>query len=166
MNDGVIDSNISSESAMSITPEIRSYLQVSAKWGFFLSIVGFVSIALMVVVGIFMGTMMGSMMGQMPPEFGGSPDMGLGMGLLSGSFFTIFYLALAALYFFPTLYLYRFSKKMKVALASDDQLFLSDSFKNLKSMFKFVGILTAVMIGLYLVVIVFAMIAGFAGAMM
>lgn len=160
MNDGVIDSNISTDGSMSVSPEIRSYLKESAKWAFFLAIVGFVSIALMVVMGLFMGAFMGSTMSQMPPEFGGSAG-GMGMGMLSGGFFTVFYLLFALLYFFPTLYLYRFAKKMKVALASDDQLFLSDSFKNLKSMFKFMGIFVAVILVLYAVLLVIAMVSGF-----
>lgn len=161
MNDGVIDSNIGGGALSAVTPEIRSYLQESAKWAFFLSIVGFVMIAIMVVMGLFMGTIMGSTMSQMPPELGGGPGMGMGMGMLSGGFFTVFYLAFALLYFFPTLYMYRYAKKMKLALANDDQLFLSDSFKNLKSMFKFVGIMVAVLLILYAILIVFAMVMGF-----
>ena len=64
MNDGVIDSNHNSAgSYLVVSPEIRAYLAVTAKWGFFLAIVGFVSIALMIVMAIFMGTLMGATMG-------------------------------------------------------------------------------------------------------
>lgn len=161
MNDAVIDSNISGEHGMTITAEIRGYLTITAKWAFFLSIVGFVSIALMVIMGIFMGTMVGSMLNQFPPGMG--PP---GIELLSGGLFTGVFSLTALLYFFPTLYLFRFAKLMKVALANDDQLFLSDSFKNLKSLFKFIGILTVITIILYVISIIASIIIGIAGASM
>ncbi len=152
MNEGVIDTNLGSE--MSITPEIKAYLKESAKWANFLAIVGFISIGLLVILGLFMGAIMNTAMGEMANQ------MGAGAGAMPTTLITILYLIMGLLYFFPTLYLFRFARKMKVALASDDQAFLSASFMNLKSMFKFMGILMAIIIGFYLVIIVFMLLGG------
>ena len=79
-----------------------------------------------------------------------------GLGMLM----TVLYLAFAALYFFPCLYLYRFSDKMKVALDAQDQVTLDESFLNLKSTFKFVGILMAVILGFYGLILLLAILGG------
>lgn len=54
------------------------------------------------------------------------------------------------LYFFPCLYLYRFSAQAKIAVEAEDQESLTSSMQNLKSMFKFMGILTIILISLYI----------------
>ena len=63
----------------------------------------------------------------------------------------IVYVVGAIIYFFPCLYLLRFSNQTKTALASDDQTKLTSAFKNLKSMFRFVGVLTIIVIAIYIV---------------
>ncbi len=155
MNDGVIDSNVGGDHSLTVTSEIRSYLKEAAKWAYFLSIVGFVMLAFIVVGGIFSATILGSSMSQLSAGMPGG-----GPAIMSGGLMMVVYIAIAALYFFPTLYLYRYAKKMKVALANDDQLFLAESFKNLKSMFKFMGILMAIVLGFYALVIILALLFG------
>ena len=155
MNDGVIDSNVGGDLSLTVTSEIRSYLKEAAKWAYFLSIVGFVMLAFIVVGGIFSATILGSSMSQLSAGMPGG-----GPAIMSGGLMMVVYIAIAALYFFPTLYLYRYAKKMKVALANDDQLFLAESFKNLKSMFKFMGILMAIVLGFYALVIILALLFG------
>ena len=129
------------ETGMVITAESREYLQESAKWGKFLAIVGFVFVGLMVLISLFAGTMMGAAMG----------DLGFGGG---GIFLTLIYLALAAVYFFPCLYLYNFSTKAKLALLTNSNSGMAEALKNLKSMFKFMGIFTAIILGLYALIFV------------
>jgi len=129
--------------------EIKSYLAETARWGKFLAIVGFVAIGLMALGGIFFGSVLANLTG--------------GVGLISPMFITMMYLILAALYFFPVLYLFRFSTKMQVALRSDNEAELTSSFQNLKSLYKFMGILTAIILGIYALIFVFA---GIGGAMM
>ncbi|MBB6609768.1 hypothetical protein H7F15_01845 [Pontibacter sp. Tf4] len=135
----------------------EDFLRNTAKWGKFLAIVGFVGVGFMVLAGIFAGTMLGAAMSQA----GGD-----GFGSAGGGFFTVFYLIFAALYFFPVLYLYKFSDKMKAALDSKDEDLITESFKNLKSLFKFMGILTIVILGFYGLAIIFMSIGAGLGAMM
>lgn len=143
-NPQIIDDNFGGST---LNSEIKSYLAETAKWGYFLSIVGFIGIGFMVLAGLFMGSFLGS--------------LGMGaMGMVNPAIFTVMYLVLAALYFFPVLYLFKFSTKMKVALRSDNEAELTTSFQNLKSLYKFMGILTAIILGLYALIFVFGMISG------
>ncbi|MGE5106582.1 MAG: DUF5362 family protein [Sphingobacteriales bacterium] len=122
----------------------QAYLMETAKWGKFLGIMGFIGCGLLVIVAIFMGSTFASLRSQ----FGG-------MGGMSGGVITIFYLLFAMLYFFPCFYLYNFSVKMQSALRNNDQMALQSAFANQKSCYKFVGILTIVVMSLYLLAIIF-----------
>lgn len=130
--------------------QIVDYLDSTAKWGKFLSILGFISIGFMVLAGlislIFMPTF---------NEFNTS----VAVPPFINSFISIVYLGMAVLYFFPTLYLYLFSEKMINALEHHDQEYLVSGFQNLKSLFKFVGILTIVCIGIFILTIIGSIIA-------
>ncbi len=125
---------------VNITEEIKSYLYETAKWGKFLSIVAFVFIGLMVIFMLFILVVGGVAFGISEED----PLASMSMG-----FIIVFYGLMIAMYFFPTLYLYRFSTKMKTALDANDQQSLSESFMNMKSVFKFWGIFTAVFVGFY-----------------
>jgi hypothetical protein len=122
----------------------KGYLSESAKWGKFLSIIGFIGCGLLVLAGIIMATQVGQM-NKAIRDYGGQDAGFARLGPVIG----IAYALVALLYFFPSLYLFRFSNHMKLALVSNDQQRLVVSFMNLKSMFKFVGILTIIVLGLY-----------------
>lgn len=134
----------------------EDFLKNTTKWGKFLAIVGFVGIGFVILVAIFAGTMVGSMMGEASPKLGGTEAFML----------TFFYLLFAALYFFPVLYLYRFSDKMQDGLKTQNEELVTESFRNLKSLFKFMGILTIVIIGFYGLAILFMTIGVGLGTMM
>jgi Family of unknown function (DUF5362) len=130
--------------SLNVDSQSKSFLTESAKWGKFLSIVGFIACTLIVIVGIYLAANY--------KEFENSYNRystqrssvgGLGVGM------AIAYIVVALLYFFPCLYLYRFSSHMKTAIASDDQANLTVAFQNLKSMFKFVGVFTLIIIALW-----------------
>ena len=127
-----------------IDKPIAIYLMESCKWGKFLSIVGFVMTGLMVLGGFAMMAMFSSFMPEMPEN----AAMPFGGGFLGGM-----YLFLALIYFFPTLYLYRFSSKTKAALQNMSQDAITESFLKLKSMFKFMGMFMAVILGFYALMI-------------
>ncbi len=110
------------------------YLNETAKWGKFLAVLGFVVCALLIVLGLFMTGFMANLPGYEGIE---------GVGYLSGML-TFIYLLIAVLYFFPCLYLYRFSSAMLIALRAGEAAQLQTSFKNLKSCFRYVGILVII----------------------
>ena len=135
----------------------RSHLAEAARWAKFLSIVGFIMCGIIVLVGVFFG----SVFSTLTSGYGNSPYDDLSASAASGlgTMAAVFYIIFALIYFIPTLFLYRFATKTKTALASNDQVVLNASFQNLKACFRFVGILTIIMIALWLL----AMIVGLLG---
>jgi hypothetical protein len=116
------------------------FLREAAKWTGFLAIIGFIGIGLMVIGALFFGTILASL---------GGAGAGLG-GAVGGGFITVIYLLVAALYFFPVYYMYKFSVNMKRALQMNDEDTLTKAFEYLKSHYKFIGILTIVLLSFYL----------------
>jgi hypothetical protein len=138
---------------LEVTENAKAYLKTAVTWSGFYAIISFVVLGLYVICGIIMmisgGFLRDSMTG-----------MGISMGItyiLVG----IAYILVAILYFFPALYLYRFSQRTKKALVNDDEIVLEGAFQNMKSYWKFIGILTivkiAVVILALLVVLVVAL---------
>ena len=132
-----------------------NFLGEAARWGRFLAILGFIGcgfIALMVLIVLFFGSYMGTMIPGMPAE----------AGALGSFFFGFMLICAGLLIIFPALFLYKFSVKMRRALNNNDQPVLTESFRNLKSLFKFHGILMIISLSLYAL----AFIAGVFGAIL
>ena len=123
----------------------RAHLAEAAKWAKFLAIVGFVMCGLIVVMAIFAGSFLAMMSNSYNDGYSSSARLTGGMG----AFVAILYIGIAILFFFPYLFLFRFATRMKTALNTNDQLTLNTSFQNLKIMFRYVGILTIVMLSFY-----------------
>lgn len=140
---------------MAVTTMSRGFLIETAKWAKYLSILGFISCGFMAIAAFSLPFLMNMMPGnEMMPM--GSNAMVKGMsGML-----TVIYLGFALLLLMPCLYLYRFSTKMKIALLQTDTALLDTSFGNLKSFFKFYGIMTIVIFSIYALIFVFAIIGG------
>ncbi len=128
---------------LNITNTIIGFLKETSTWTYFLSILGFIGIGLMVIFGLLFGTIYGSVSGPANPP--GSTGL---VGLV--------YVLMALLYFFPVLYLFNFSRKMKSALQSKNNEDFMMAFSNLKSHYKFVGILAIVVISIYVLLFLFA----------
>lgn len=138
---------------LNIDPAAKGHLAEAARWAKFLAIVGFITCALIVVVGIFAGSLF-SMYSNKYEGFDQNVKVNTtGLGAVAA----VFYVLIALLYFFPCLYLFNFASKMKAALLSNDQNILTSSFQNLKKTFRYVGILTIIMLSLYLIVFVVAL---------
>src|SRR5690554_5909944 len=134
----VLDNVSGSNSDLSLSPQAIIFLTETRKWVNFLAILGFIAIGLTVISGLFFGTIMGAMAGQ------------TGMAAVGGSaFFGVFYIIFALIYFFPVMYLYKFGTNLKTALANRDNKRLEQSFQNLKSHYKFVGILAIIGLAFY-----------------
>jgi hypothetical protein len=58
-----------------------------------------------------------------------------------GATVVIMYVLVGLLYFFPCLFLLQFANKMRLALMSNDDLLLSESFRSLKKTFRYIGVL-------------------------
>lgn len=144
MENKIETEKIVTDSPLTITPESELYLKSSASWASFLSIIGFVGITFMIIVGIFSLTMSSFL-----SDFSDFSKVNMtGIGIV--------YLIMAIFYIFPTYYLFQFGDKMKTALKNHIQSDMDESLKKLKSMFKFIGIMTVIAICISIASIVFA----------
>jgi hypothetical protein len=136
--------------SLSIDPVTKAHLHETAKWGRFLAIVGFIFLVLMIVAGIFLSTIMANTMGGMDATgMGSNYFAGFGVGM------AVLYIILAVIWFFPLLFLLRFSNRMRTALAGNDQQALNVAFQNLKICFRYVGIITIIILAIYAIAVVF-----------
>lgn len=135
----------------------RSHLWEAAKWAKFLAIIGFIMCGLMAIGGIYLGSVFSSV-SPYEREYGSS-SIFAGMGVFVG----VFYVGLALVAFFGWLFLLRFANNMKNALNTDDQGTLNISFQNLKITFRYVGIITIIIISLYILLILFAALTAMSG---
>lgn len=154
-----MDLNTATElrSPLTLNDWARQSLATASKWAKFLSIVGFIACGLMLLMALFAGAIFSTLDNY--PETRSNAFIrtvgGVGIGIL--------YAAVAVLYFFPCLYLYRFSEKTRTALFSNNEDILAQSLDNLKKMFKFLGWMTIIMLSLYGVLIICLIILGMVG---
>jgi hypothetical protein len=117
------------------------YLRDAARWAKFLAVAGFIFCGLFLAVAILIMTLLSSLFNSMGAPGPGINSMGSGpLGII--------YICIAVLNFFPCLYLYNFAARMQLALRNNDQDQLTRSFKNMRSFYRFVGMLMIVWLGI------------------
>ncbi len=143
--------DLGNEDAFRLNATAISHLRSTARWAFFLSILGFIGVGFMAIGGVASAAMfsfMSDTMGNSPMPF-------------PPALFSIFYFILAVVYFFPVLYLYRFSSQTQTAVQQEDPEALNDALSNLNAHYKFIGILSIALIGLYVIGMIVAFAVGF-----
>lgn len=151
-----MEDNLHVENGENLVIDWRSkeFLKETAKWTKFLAILGFVGIGLMVLGSLVMLFAPSSLMSNGDFPFGGK------------IFMMLLYLAFAVLYYFPISYLYQFSENTKKAIVNNDNNAIRDAFEFLKSHYKFMGILTIILLAFYAIMIFIGLIGAGAAAMM
>lgn len=144
-----MEDNLHVENGENLVIDWRSkeFLKETAKWTKFLAILGFVGIGLMVLGSLVMLFAPSSLMSNGDFPFGGK------------IFMMLLYLAFAVLYYFPISYLYQFSENTKKAIENNDNNAIRDAFEFLKSHYKFMGILTIILLSFYAIMIFIGLIA-------
>ena len=148
----VLEDNVYAGDSLSVDNEMKGFLLEIAKWAKFIAIVGFVLLGLMLLGGLSvmaMGSSLSRLSGQST--------------LVPFAFMGFLYLIMAVVYFFPILYLYRSAVGLKNGINSNNQETFKNGIQNLKSHYKFIGILMIVVLSFYVLVIIFA---GALGGMM
>ena len=130
---------------MELNDQANKFLLEIAKWATFLAIVGFVTIGFMIILSFSIGTILSQI-----------PENNIGV---SPQFFSFFYLIFAGIYFIPVYYLFQFGSKTKKALINNDADLLTFGLKKLKSHYKFLGIVTIIMVGLNILFLIFGTLA-------
>ena len=133
---------------ITLTSGAKNFLRETAKWGKFLSILGFIALGLMLMGSFFIGAFYNT-----TPQADIMPfDLGIVV--------TLIYIVVALIYIFPIYYLYQFSAKMKEALISKDDAVLVTAFEMLKSHYKFIGVFTIITVSIYLLIATSAVMGG------
>ncbi|MDQ1139640.1 DUF5362 family protein [Pedobacter agri] len=128
-----------------VTEDMRSYLYDITKWAKFLSVVGFV-ISVFIIVAAF----------SIPALVNSNPALATQMGQLGTSgatIITVIYFVMGLLLFYPSILLNRVANKGKQGVLFGDQENLNQAISNLKSLFKFWGIVTIAIIVFYFLMI-------------
>ena len=126
--------NTSESKKIEIEQETINDLDSTRKWTMFLAIMGFIGIGIILSIGLFAGVFLSIF------KTGDTP-----IGITEGLVF-IPVLIVAVIYFFPVLFLFRFSKHTAFAVKNLDKQALSKAVKNLKSYYIFLGILVIFLI--------------------
>ena len=74
--------------------------------------------------------------------------------------FSVVYIGMAALYFFPIYYLYKYATDTKAAIDLNDSDLLEKGLEKLKSHHKFLGIMMLVILSIYVFIFFIAFIGG------
>src|SRR3954465_8694634 len=103
------------------------YLNEAAKWGKFLSILGFIVITILLICACVFAFSDGDFSSSdLNTEFQNLDLPASTVGLI----FAFYFFLIALIYFFPCLYLYRFSTKVQLAIKTNDQIVLNKSFES------------------------------------
>jgi hypothetical protein len=130
----------SSATAGTATPKTRELLGQAAPWLRFLTVLGYIGLAVIVIVAVVLFFVGGSMGGA------AAPWLGFVLGLV--------YLALGLVFYFPLRIQGRLTKGAKRYKIQGDAADLEAVAAGVKGLAKFYGILAIVLVALYLVIIV------------
>jgi hypothetical protein len=127
-----------------VTAKTVEMLRQTQPWVRFLSVLGFIGTALMILAGLF---------GLLGAAMGGSAELGVMM---------VAYLLVGLLYFIPTMYLSRYATAINRFRQGLHVAEMETALEAQKSFWKFVGIVTLVILALYVVLILVAIAGGVA----
>lgn len=130
-----------------VTEDMRSYFYDIAKWANFLAVVGFVISGFMIISAFTIGAAV-----QTNPELAAMLGQ---MGKLGTGGITVFFLLYGFAIFYPSMLMLKYSIKAKQGILYNEQNNLDEALSKLKSLFKYWGIVTIVIMVLYAMMIVF-----------
>nr|WP_294858324.1 hypothetical protein [uncultured Fluviicola sp.] len=139
-----LDQNIELDSdKLKITNSIKQNLITSAKWARFLAIIGFIFTGFLGIASLIMLV------------------TAMTTGFAPLILMALVYIVLTVVMLFPGLYLIRFAGATEKGLNTNKQSEFDFAIQNLKSLFKFMGIYTIVLIGIYILFFLAAGLTGF-----
>ncbi|MBL7829356.1 MAG: hypothetical protein JNJ57_22155 [Saprospiraceae bacterium] len=152
----ILDDNSSISNAsggLKPTGEMKRNWVISSKWAQFLSILGFVQIAISILmIGAF-GTIL-----QMMSMYMGDNPMTAFFGMISTYYYLITLLSVAFMFFIHFFHL-RFSLKIKQAVNQNDQHAFTGAWQNLRNHFRIFGIAVCIVLVFYIGIFIFALTA-------
>lgn len=132
---------------MEVDTTAQSTFLEMARWTKFISIFGFILMALGLIAGIFMSTFIANYSGVYPG------------GINTIVVMSVFYIVLIILYVYPTYALFKYSVLIKKSIQTANTALFNSAVRYLKNMFKYLGILLVISIILYGLFIIIAIAA-------
>ena len=152
----ILDQGGAAQASPAVTGASLEHIRRSAGWMKFVAIVQFVGVGFMILASLLVMTMGGALFANMP---NGSTLASAGIGVFMGSFYLIF----ALLAFMPALYLYRSAVNYKNFVDSEAPIDLEDALQQQMNFWRYIGILTAIVVSIYAFFIVIAVLSGLVG---
>lgn len=140
-NSQSMETVVAGEKKLELNEDALTELTQIRKWAMFFSVLGFIFIGLMAFAGLIMFAMSSSL-------------AGAGLGKVPMALIGILYFALGIIYILPVIYLYRFSVDAKNAIESKDAVLIASALKSLKKHFRFIGVFTIGIFGIYILAII------------
>lgn len=126
-----------------INDRTREILGATVKWSKFLAVLCLVYCGFLLLGAISM-CMMGGFVGE---RFTSAADL----KPLSMALFGVIYIVLAVVYFFPAIYLYRFSERLPQALADNNIDEVNTALDYHRKYYKYIGIFVIITIAVYMI---------------
>lgn len=118
---------------------MRADMMDAARWARFLAIMSLIFIGLLFALGIYLTVTLMNLYQAAPSSDGLAGFIG----------FVGFYFLLSVIYFYPSIALFRFGNQMKPALQTADQSRFNLALRQLRNMFKYIGILAIILLSLF-----------------
>ena len=136
-----IENNQQPDNSNIINSEAKDYLLQACKLGNILAIVGYIVVALLVLMAV-------TSLNDFSRYSGTDVEFSIG----DSGF--IYFIIAAVVFLFPVSYLHQFSIQMKKGLISNDEEKITFGFKILKYFFKLMGVFIIVLIFIYIMVLI------------
>ena len=121
--------NNEEEQNLKIDARSHKHLMEISKWVRFIGITGIVISIMMAITGLAGPDLLSKLLAS------------ANQAVISPASLSIIFEVVAAICFFPSIFLYKFSVKLKSALANDNQQSLNEAFLNLKYFCRFIGVI-------------------------
>lgn len=118
-------------------------LDKTRKWAMFMAILGFIALGLMLILGIVAALFLSVFNTQTLPD-------AASWGFIPAAIILVF----SVIYFFPLLYLYRFSKHTGIAVRTIDKSQMQKAIRYLRKYYVYMGILLIIVLVVYFVVFI------------
>lgn len=127
---------------LEIGNESLKALNITRKWTMFQAVLGFIGIGLFLIIGLATGIFLSIFNG-------GSSSMVIPEWIVF-----IAVVLIAAIYFFPVLFLFRFSTHTSSAIRNNDRKELHKAFKSLKAYYVYSGVLIIIILVAYAAILI------------
>lgn len=127
---------------LELDQESLNHLNTIRKWTMFLAIIGFIVLGIIIAAGLIAGTFLSAF------------SYGKLNTIFPGPLVLVPVFIIALIYFFPGLFLFRFSKHTAHAVIKLDKKELYKAIKNLKLYFVYVGIIIIIGLLLYIATLI------------